>query len=365
MKRTRSWMGLFFVVPILLILSLLLSCNATETPKVPDSGDYSVTLIDTALDGATVLAEREGAGGQALIFIGHNSYGFGDGGLKYYDTQEKSLKDTGVDVDTADFVFYGTDTIYIMGPYNSYKVSTSGDPSSWSPVELQDGGLNSFGGSDMHLHNDKIYIVNPGGWAAPYDNKIYIIDTTDDAVTTVDLGDGVNSEGFGFINVHNSALYYTDTDNGDIYCSTNLNDLSGSISNVTTTNESASGKIYFHNGMAYICVGAGFATVNMGVFMFDSANPGSTATYFPNSGQISAQYMVFKDAQTAYVTHYSGGVYQFNPADEDSDFVIIPETDPASYTGMQDIHFDGADDVIYVAVNNYPNYSSLMIIEFD
>ena len=117
--------------------------------------------------------------------------------------------------------------------------------------------------------------------------------------------------------------------------------------------------------MAYVLVGAGVATLNMGVFMFDSANPGMTANYFPNSGQISAQYMVFKDAQTAFVTHYSGGVYKFNPADEDSDFTILPETDPAVYTGMQDILFDSTDDVFYVAVNHYPNKSRLMIIELD
>jgi hypothetical protein len=160
-------------------------------------------------------------------------------------------------------------------------------------------------------------------------------------------------------------MYYTDTDNGDVYSSTDLINLSGSISSVTTTNENATGKIYFNNNMAYVLVGAGFTTLNMGVFMFDSTNPGVIATYFPNSGQISAQYMVFKDAQTAFVTHYNGGVYKFNPADKDSDFRILLDTDPAVYTGMQDIQLDSVDDVLYVAVNNYPNKSKLMIIDFD
>ncbi len=313
-----------------------------------------------------MLCKGSGSSGQTLIYIGHNTYA-GLGGLKYYDTGDWVLKDTGVDVDVGDFVFYNSDEIYIMGPYNTYYVDATGDPSGWSHTEITLQTLPgpiSFGGGDMIIANDgvsdKVFIINPGSWPYPLSNILYIIDTDDDSASEVDLGK--TAEGFTKIGFYNNELYYTDTLDGDIYKSTECTDPAGSITYVTTTNDGSNGGIYFNNSMAYVLVGLG--AVNMGVHMFDPADPGASTTNFLDSGDLSAQYMVFGNNNKAFVTHYSGGVYQFDPSDEDSEFTIIYGTDPAADTGMQDIVLDSDSNILYTAVNNYPNASKLMKIEF-
>ncbi len=322
-----------------------------------------MTMIDTEMNGATMLCKGSGSSGQTLIYIGHNTY-VGNGGLKYYDTGNWALKDTGiVDVDVGDFAFYNSGKIYIMGASNTYYVDATGDPSGWLPEEITLGPT-SFGGGDMIIANDgvsdKVFIINPGSYPYGSDNIHYIIDTTDDSASEVNLGN--TAEGFTKIGFYNNELYYTDSLDGDIYKSTDLTNPAGTITYVTTTNDGSTGGIFFNNSMAYVLVGLG--DVNMGVHMFDPADPGSSTTHFLDSGDLSAQYMVFEDNTTAYVTHYSGGVYQFDPSDEDSEFTIISGTDPAGDTGLQDIVLDGDSNTLYTAVNNYPNESKLMKIEF-
>jgi len=359
----KKYYFIFIAAFVLLTIFIVMRCNTTNIPAVPGGG--KVKLVDTNMNGATMLQKTSGSSGQTLIFIGHNTYGSDSGGLKFYDTHDATLKDTSIDVDVADFSFSSSNKMYIMGPYNTYSILTGGDPSTWTPTELLDGTNNYFGGSDMVLYGEKVYMVDPGGWSAPYNNRVYVINTVDDSVTTVTLGAEFQNEGFTSIGVYNDELYYTDTDDGDIYKSTDLNDIAGSLSPVTTTTESATGKIYFNNSMAYVLVGAGPSTVNEGVYMFDPSNPGAAATHFQNSGMISAQYMVFKDNDTAYVTHYSYGVYVFNPSSENSNYVIIPDTDPASVTGLQDIILDSSENMLYIAVNNYPNASKLMLVDMN
>ncbi len=251
-----------------------------------------------------------------------------------------------------------------MGPDKTYYVDATGDPSGWLPEEITLGPT-SFGGGDMIIANDgvsdKVFIINPGSWPYDLSNILYIIDTADDSASEVDIGK--TAEGFTKIGFYNNELYYTDSLDGDIYKSTDLTNPAGTITYVTTTNDGSTGGIFFNNSMAYVLVGLG--AVNMGVHMFDPAGTlPITAAHFLDSGDLSAQYMVFEDNTTAYVTHYSGGVYQFDPSDEDSEFTIISGTDPAGDTGLQDIVLDGDSNTLYTAVNNYPNESKLMKIEF-
>jgi sugar lactone lactonase YvrE len=168
-----------------------------------------------------------------------------------------------------------------------------------------------------------------------------------------------NQDGLTKIGVDpdNGYLYFTDTVDGDIFRS----DLDGvNIEKVTTTASGSTGKIYFHNKTAYVLVGL-TASGAMGVHRFDPDNPGSITTHFPSSASLSAQYMVFENSEKTYVTHYSGGVYWFNPSTPDSEFTIIDGTDPASATGLQDIILEQGK--LYVTLNNYPDNSCLMIYD--
>lgn len=366
MKRKK--VSYIFCVTVIAVFSfaLLISCTTGSSPAPPGGIPAIVTLIDTGMNGATMLYKGSGSSGQTLIYIGHNSYK-GLGGLKYFDTGDWDLKETGVKVDVGDFAFYDSDKIYIMGPGNTYYVEATGDPSGWSPEEIKLPTLTdptSFGGGDMIIANDgvsdKVFIINPGSYPYGSDNTLYIIDTDDNTASEVNLGNA--AEGFTKIGFYNNELYYTDSLDGDIYKSTDLNNPANTVNYLTTTNDGSTGGIFFNNSMAYVLVGLG--AVNMGVHMFDPANPGASTTHFLDSGDLSAQYMVFEDNNTAYVTHYSGGVYQFDPTDEDSEFTIISGTDPVGDTGMQDIVLDSDSNILYTAVNNFPNASKLMKIEF-
>jgi hypothetical protein len=155
----------------------------------------------------------------------------------------------------------------------------------------------------------------------------------------------------------NGYLYFTDTVDGDIFKS----DLEGhNIEKVTTTASGSTGNIYFYNHTAYVLVGL-TAKGSMGVQRFDPGNPGTITTHFPSSASLSAQYMAFENSEKAYVTHYSGGVYWFNPSTPDSEFTIINGTDPAAAAGLQEIILEQGN--LYVTLNNYPNNSFLMIYD--
>jgi hypothetical protein len=316
-----------------------------------------VSFKDLGAGGATPLLTYQGD-----VFIGHNNYD-SSGLIQYYDTGTGTINSTNItSMDVGDMVYHaGTDRIYFINSGAAYYIDVSGgDPSAWTAV--QDGQLGTITGtSDMTIYNNEVYILGSPGWSAPYNNDLYIVATSDNSVIPIDLNSGAPTTDDCLtkigVDTANNMLYFTDTVNGDIF-NCNLN--GSSIASVTTTNSGSTGNIYFDSGEAYVLAGLGAA--DMGVHMFDIASPQNPTTHFTNSAALSAQYMVFENSNKAYVTHYSGGVYYFDPSDQNSAFTIVYGTDPPDATGLQDILLEGS--TLYVTLNNFPTNSELMIVKF-
>lgn len=312
--------------------------------------DYSVTTTSLNCGGATHLIPYDGK-----ILIGHNMYD-NSGCLQYYDPVLETVNSTGVtDIDVARLA-YDTESgrIYFNNSTSTYYIDTTDDPESWKAVEVTSG---PAPGSDMLLYNDTIFVLYTS-WTSPV-NTLYIIEAATGTVTdTIDLnqGDPTGDDGLTKIGIDplHDTLYFTDTWTGNIYCC----NLDGSdVSYVITTATSSNGPIYFQGSNAYVLVGYD----NQGLFAFNAENPATAADHFIDSGDISAQYMVFKDTEEAFVTNYGGGVYRFDPTDTGSDFSILPDTDPQNMQGLQDIIL--YQDILYITVNNYGGDSSLMLVE--
>jgi hypothetical protein len=309
-----------------------------------------VTTLPLTYSGATHLIHAAGK-----ILIGHNTY-TGTGCLQYYDPGEEAAGPTGVtNIDVAKLAYDdSTGRIFFINNTNTFYIDTSLDIGLWSAVEIASG---PAPGADMVLYNGNVYAVNTD-YVEPYDNILYIIDAgTAECTDTINLNDGAPSgdeDGLTKLGVDpvRGRLYFTDTWNGNIYsCNTE-----GTNIIYETTTSGAAGPIYFSGSSAYVLTGAG----TMGVHMFNVENPGTT-THFIGSADISAQYMVFTDKNRAFVTHYTYGVYEFDPENTMSDFSILPDTDPSDKTGFQDIIY--YQEKLYTTINNFPNESYLMIIE--
>ncbi|MBN1698193.1 MAG: hypothetical protein JW881_11820 [Spirochaetales bacterium] len=352
-KRQLSYSG-FLWLSVCMIIITFSGCGLFEKEEKPYDDEPPV-LIDLGSGGATPLLALDGN-----ILIGFNSYA-GTGSLASYDPETGLVSSTGVvGTDIAAMAYHaGSKRIYVTGSTTGTAyIDTSLPENGWSAVPVTGGGAP---GADLALHGDKVYVVNTT-WMEPIENTLFIIDAVTGIITsTVDLNDGAptDRDGLSKIGVDPASgfLYITDTSDGDIFtCGPD----GSNIVFLTTTAAGSTGDIYFDGGYAYVLVGL-TSSGSMGVHRFDPESPAAVTSHFSQSASISAQYMAFADEHMAYVTHYNGGVYSFDPSTPDSGFTILKGTVPLTATGLQDIILENG--ILYVTINNYMKNSYLMLAD--
>jgi hypothetical protein len=353
----KTWRGgLAFVLAGALLLPVMWGCTVGGGEySGPDRTGWS---SDSGRTGATMLEGDIGDFGQLLVYMGFNSYA-DSGGLSYYDDLDGLLKDTGVSVDVGDFVIHHegpAKTLYFTnspwsGTSGTFYVEMEGSPSGWEQVELNQQDGSSFAGSAVLLDDTggTVYVLDPGDYSG--NNALYLIDTSTREVGKTDLT--ISDRAFTCMAQYNNELYYSDTNQGDIYKS----DMTGEGLVHVTTTAVAAGPLYFVEDKGYVLCGVPWSGGGEpGVHVFDPLDEKiSIARHCTNSGDLSAQYMAVKDANTAYLTTWSSGVFVFDPAhawsspDTASFSLILGTDDTSSY---QDAYYDEVNGDLFVAVNS-------------
>lgn len=150
---------------------------------VSSYGDDTVLRIDTSSD--TVLSPAwdlspDNPNGLISRFSGLSAYIYvlcNPGGIYQYKP-DGSRTHVLPSVIASKMVYHEqTDKYYAIGWLNTYKISS--DPS-WAAEEIKDGS-DSFGGSDILIHDDFVYIVSCVYPAQ--ESRLYVIDTSTEALT--------------------------------------------------------------------------------------------------------------------------------------------------------------------------------------
>jgi hypothetical protein len=158
-----------------------------------------------------------------------------------------------------------------------------------------------------------------------------------------------------------SALFITDTFTGEVFYYDTVTGALGAGAFVTT-GQNSTGKIFFYEGMGYVCVGS-FGSETPGIYRFDPEAEVPAADHF-SEYSMDAQFICFLNDTTAYVTNFDGGIYKFDPSSIDSAFTLVDGTD--AYFGLQDVclagdgHLYAADSMMAQVIEVDPSDDSIV-----
>lgn len=231
----------------------------------PSTDTLSTTTFTASVLGTTALASGTYKGNSG-VFVGNITYA-NTGSIDFINTSiaTPSISEVLGSLDVSRLLYLSTGDLVTTSYTNSYLVT--GLSVSGTPAKTEMG--SNLGGVDIATKDGFVYV----GYTNYSTSKLYVFDTSGAAepYSPVSVSSVVAGLAFGPTN-----LYMTDTYTGKVYTYSPSAHTVSSTSFVST-NQNATGSIYFYNNIGYIAVGSSTTTTAPGVYDFNPSASVPTA----------------------------------------------------------------------------------------